>query len=215
MHFYLSCERGADVVSYAQGTLLRASQFLAAELPIRLAHRVKELDELPQGLHKMPSIEKVKRWYAQSFEASRQADETRLDWPSADHPPRIQELVNFPRPELPEDLQDALLRASQESESIPDPVPNPSLPEHMKPRANQLKSKQGRQKIPLHRCVLTDTLGSGARHSMLTRKLGAGARSAGITRSRTKRSCGRQKYTITTIASRACCPTSSGVMIPS
>jgi len=113
----------------SQGTLLRASQFLAAELPIRLAHRVKELDELPQGLHKMPSIEKVKRWYAQSFE----------------------ELVNFPRPELPEDLQDALLRASQESGSIPDPVPNPSLPEHMKPRANQLKSKQGRQKIPLHR----------------------------------------------------------------
>lgn len=65
----------------------------------------------------------------------------------------MQELVNFPRPELPEDLQDALLRASQESESIPDPVPNPSLPEHMKPRANQLKSKQGRQKIPLHRYV--------------------------------------------------------------
>jgi hypothetical protein len=52
----------------SQGTLLRASQFLAAELPIRLAHRVKELDELPHGLHKMPSIEKVKRWYAQSFE---------------------------------------------------------------------------------------------------------------------------------------------------
>lgn len=55
-------------LSTPQGTLLRASQFLAAELPIRLAHRVKELDELPQGLHKMPSIEKVKRWYAQSFE---------------------------------------------------------------------------------------------------------------------------------------------------
>ncbi|GAA6026331.1 hypothetical protein JCM8202_001943 [Rhodotorula sphaerocarpa] len=113
----------------SQGTLLRASQFLAAELPIRLAHRVKELDELPQGLHKMPSIEKVKRWYAQSFE----------------------ELVNFPRPDLPDELQDALVRASQESESMPDPVPNPSLPEHMKPRANQLKVKQGRQKMPLHR----------------------------------------------------------------
>ncbi len=61
--------RSADR-SRPQGTLLRASQFLAAELPIRLAHRVKELDELPQGLHKMPSIEKVKRWYAQSFEVS-------------------------------------------------------------------------------------------------------------------------------------------------
>ncbi|GEM07627.1 pyruvate dehydrogenase kinase [Rhodotorula toruloides] len=113
----------------SQGTLLRASQFLADELPIRLAHRVKELDELPHGLHKMPSIEKVKRWYAQSFE----------------------ELVSFPRPELPQYLSEALLRASQESECIPEPVPNPSLPEHMKPRPNQLKSKQGRQKMPLHR----------------------------------------------------------------
>ncbi|KAL7336538.1 mitochondrial branched-chain alpha-ketoacid dehydrogenase kinase-domain-containing protein [Rhodotorula toruloides] len=113
----------------SQGTLLRASQFLADELPIRLAHRVKELDELPHGLHKMPSIEKVKRWYAQSFE----------------------ELVSFPRPELPQHLSEALLRASQESECIPEPVPNPSLPEHMKPRPNQLKSKQGRQKMPLHR----------------------------------------------------------------
>lgn len=40
----------------------------AEELPIRLAHRVKELDELPQNLAKQPSIEKVKKWYAESFE---------------------------------------------------------------------------------------------------------------------------------------------------
>ena len=52
----------------SQGTLLRASQFLAEELPVRLAHRVKELDELPHGLSDMPSITKVKEWYAQSFE---------------------------------------------------------------------------------------------------------------------------------------------------
>jgi hypothetical protein len=51
-----------------QGTLLKASQFLAEELPVRLAHRVKELDELPHGLHNMPSIKKVKNWYAESFE---------------------------------------------------------------------------------------------------------------------------------------------------
>lgn len=38
------------------------------ELPIRLAHRVKELDTLPNNLNKMPSIEKVKKWYAESFE---------------------------------------------------------------------------------------------------------------------------------------------------
>lgn len=66
--------------------------------------------------------------------------------------PLVQELVSFPRPELPQHLSEALLRASQESECIPEPVPNPSLPEHMKPRPNQLKSKQGRQKMPLHRC---------------------------------------------------------------
>jgi pyruvate dehydrogenase kinase 2/3/4 len=50
------------------GTLFRASQFLAEELPIRLAHRVQELDELPDGLNEMPSVNKVKEWYAQSFE---------------------------------------------------------------------------------------------------------------------------------------------------
>lgn len=52
------------------GTLFRASQFLSEELPIRLAHRVKELNELPDGLNEMPSIQKVANWYAQSFEVS-------------------------------------------------------------------------------------------------------------------------------------------------
>jgi pyruvate dehydrogenase kinase 2/3/4 len=52
----------------ATGTLFRASQFLSEELPIRLAHRVRELDQLPDGLNEMPSIQKVKDWYAQSFE---------------------------------------------------------------------------------------------------------------------------------------------------
>lgn len=50
------------------GTLFRASQFLAEELPIRLAHRVQELEDLPDGLNEMPSVTKVKEWYAQSFE---------------------------------------------------------------------------------------------------------------------------------------------------
>ena len=54
----------------SQGTLLKASQFLSEELPIRLSHRIAELDALPDGLNKMPSIEKVKEWYAQSFEVS-------------------------------------------------------------------------------------------------------------------------------------------------
>jgi Mitochondrial branched-chain alpha-ketoacid dehydrogenase kinase len=50
------------------GTLFRASQFLSEELPIRLAHRVQELEHLPEGLNDMPSIKKVQDWYAQSFE---------------------------------------------------------------------------------------------------------------------------------------------------
>ncbi|TGO62019.1 hypothetical protein BOTNAR_0120g00050 [Botryotinia narcissicola] len=50
------------------GTLFRVSQFLSEELPIRLAHRVQELSDLPDGLNEMPSIKRVKDWYAQSFE---------------------------------------------------------------------------------------------------------------------------------------------------
>lgn len=46
------------------------------ELPIRLAHRVKDLDELPLGLHEMPSIKKVKNWYAQSFDVSESGTHT-------------------------------------------------------------------------------------------------------------------------------------------
>ncbi|KDE04502.1 pyruvate dehydrogenase [lipoamide] kinase [Microbotryum lychnidis-dioicae p1A1 Lamole] len=118
----------------SQGTLLRASQFLAEELPIRLAHRVKELDELPHSLNKMPSIEKVKRWYAESFE----------------------ELVNFPKPELPPSIHEAFMRASHESPSLPESVPNPSLPEHMKPRPSDSKVTSGKQRPPLQHRYYTD-----------------------------------------------------------
>lgn len=44
---------------------------LSEELPVRLAHRIKELDQLPHDLNAMPSINKVKDWYAQSFEVCR------------------------------------------------------------------------------------------------------------------------------------------------
>jgi pyruvate dehydrogenase kinase 2/3/4 len=53
------------------GTLFRASQFLSEELPIRLAHRVEELGDLPDGLNEMESIKRVQDWYAQSFEVRR------------------------------------------------------------------------------------------------------------------------------------------------
>lgn len=59
---------GPAVIYHHLGTLFRASQFLSEELPIRLAHRVQDLRELPDGLNEMPSIKKVQDWYAQSFE---------------------------------------------------------------------------------------------------------------------------------------------------
>ena len=58
---------------YTKGTLFRASQFLSEELPIRLAHRVQELGDLPDGLNEMPSIMKVQDWYSQSFEVCYQS----------------------------------------------------------------------------------------------------------------------------------------------
>ncbi|KAJ2379147.1 [Pyruvate dehydrogenase (acetyl-transferring)] kinase isozyme 2, partial [Coemansia sp. RSA 2611] len=51
----------------SQGTLLRGAQFLHDELPIRLAHRVVELDSLPESLNQMPSVLRVKRMYIDSF----------------------------------------------------------------------------------------------------------------------------------------------------
>jgi hypothetical protein len=56
---------------YKRAVSSRTFHHHAEELPIRLAHRVKELDELPHNLNKMPSIEKVKKWYAESFEVRR------------------------------------------------------------------------------------------------------------------------------------------------
>ncbi|KAF8169878.1 mitochondrial branched-chain alpha-ketoacid dehydrogenase kinase-domain-containing protein [Mycena galopus ATCC 62051] len=88
----------------SQGTLLKASQFLAEELPVRLAHRVKELDELPHNLSAMPSIKKVKNWYAQSFE----------------------ELISFPAITLPPDIRQALMTRSDEL-ALPESIPNPSM----------------------------------------------------------------------------------------
>jgi len=62
------------------GTLFRGAQFLSEELPIRLAHRVKELNQLPDGLNEMPSIQKVANWYAQSFEVLPVFNHTSLPW---------------------------------------------------------------------------------------------------------------------------------------
>jgi hypothetical protein len=67
------------ILSSRLGTLFKASQFLSEELPIRLAHRVQELGDLPDGLNEMPSIKKVQDWYAQSFEVIHTIHYTRLE----------------------------------------------------------------------------------------------------------------------------------------
>ncbi|KAJ3070206.1 hypothetical protein HDU98_006748 [Podochytrium sp. JEL0797] len=61
----------------SQATILRSAQFLHHELPIRIARRVVELENLPYGLSKMSSVQKVANWYSQSYS----------------------DLINFPSPE--------------------------------------------------------------------------------------------------------------------
>ncbi|KAL1983667.1 hypothetical protein VTN96DRAFT_10096 [Rasamsonia emersonii] len=93
------------------GTLFRASQFLSEELPIRLAHRVQELNELPDGLNEMPSIKKVQDWYAMSFE----------------------EIINVPKPTLSQEVRERLMRSSKgnggESKILSETTWNPSVKE--------------------------------------------------------------------------------------
>ncbi|MBW0472685.1 hypothetical protein O181_012400 [Austropuccinia psidii MF-1] len=113
------------------GTLLRASEFLHEELPIRLAHRVKELNELPNRLNEMPSILKVRDWYAQSFE----------------------ELVEFPKPSLPSEILAHFEKASSKSTPLPAATPNPSLPAHMQ---KPLIDTPGKQRAGLSQRYYTD-----------------------------------------------------------
>eukprot|EP00177_Eucheuma_denticulatum_P004194 GFKZ01007605.1.p1 GENE.GFKZ01007605.1~~GFKZ01007605.1.p1 ORF type:complete len:391 (+),score=53.47 GFKZ01007605.1:98-1270(+) len=48
-------------------TRIQSAQWLHQELPVRLAHRVMELKELPYGLATMPSVRKVRDMYQSSF----------------------------------------------------------------------------------------------------------------------------------------------------
>lgn len=47
--------------------LILSAQFLHNELPVRLAHRVAELENLPYGLSARPHVVKVRDWYVESF----------------------------------------------------------------------------------------------------------------------------------------------------
>lgn len=48
-------------------TILKFAQFVHHEMPIRLAHKVKQLEEIPGGLQESRSIQIVRNWYIQSF----------------------------------------------------------------------------------------------------------------------------------------------------
>ena len=52
--------------------LMVSAQFLHNELPVRLAHRVAELENLPFGLSDMPQVLDVRDWYVESFTELRQ-----------------------------------------------------------------------------------------------------------------------------------------------
>ncbi|CCI48388.1 unnamed protein product [Albugo candida] len=60
--------------------LILAAKFLHHELAVRYAHRIRNLEDLPHGLNRMPSVQKVREWYLQS----------------------IEELLTFPRVETPD-----------------------------------------------------------------------------------------------------------------
>ncbi|KAK3276200.1 [Pyruvate dehydrogenase (acetyl-transferring)] kinase isozyme 3, mitochondrial [Cymbomonas tetramitiformis] len=49
-----------------------SAQFLHKELPIRLAHRVAELENLPHGLSAKSQVMQVRDWYVESFKELRQ-----------------------------------------------------------------------------------------------------------------------------------------------
>jgi pyruvate dehydrogenase kinase 2/3/4 len=48
-------------------TLLIGARFLHNELPVRLAHRIRELETLPIGLSTMPSVRLLRDMYVESF----------------------------------------------------------------------------------------------------------------------------------------------------
>lgn len=93
------------------------------ELPVRLAHRVKELDELPHDLSRMPSIKKVKNWYAQSFEVCESLSQFS---PIMTHP-SPQELINFSAIQLSPDVRQALAMPRSGEATLPESIPNPTF----------------------------------------------------------------------------------------
>ncbi|CAI5526394.1 unnamed protein product [Closterium sp. Naga37s-1] len=79
--------------------LITAAQFLHHELPVRLAHRVTELENLPYGLSDKAPILKVRDWYVDSFKEIHQ-------FPSALPDPRCPLLMLILSPSLSAQVRD-------------------------------------------------------------------------------------------------------------
>lgn len=89
---------------------------------------MKELDELPHNLDDMPSIKKVKNWYCQSFEVSRQSCTFTTQYVSLIGK-SAQELINFPKFHLTPELKRLLypVGGGPLGHKLPESIPNPSL----------------------------------------------------------------------------------------
>lgn len=119
--------------SPSPGSLFLASQFVVEELPIRLALKVKDLDNAPLGLNRMPSTIKVKNWYAQSFE----------------------ELTSIPKPVISDKLRELLFSNNnienktvnvaqvKDDNTIVEQTHNPANTEPHNPAINNIFSDDG------------------------------------------------------------------------
>jgi pyruvate dehydrogenase kinase 2/3/4 len=128
------------------------ADWIVEELPVRLAHRVKDLDHLPDKLHEMPSIQKVKNWYAQSFEVH-----------SLFTLPDVQELTTFPKPSLSSEVKELLVKAAgngngnSNGNSAYPAKHNPSLKgdQNRKPTQNLRKAQVTEARYPCLPTMLT------------------------------------------------------------
>ena len=74
---------------------------MADELPVRLAHKVHELENLPEPLAQTQSIQRVLSWYVQSFED-------------------ITKMVKYVKENIPTNVKTELLESSSQSLAIPE-----------------------------------------------------------------------------------------------
>jgi len=70
---FVKDDSGAGDLTKRQRMLIQIASFLRRELPLRLARRAIELQNLPEGLHSMPSVTKVKDWHVHSYVEIRQS----------------------------------------------------------------------------------------------------------------------------------------------